>query len=580
MKYFLNFRPLALCILFYSQITTSTSYLQEVDDQLAFSVGDIVITKYEVEKNLTRAIKSFKDDTGFLPSEEWIKETLVKYIDRTYFLEDARKKGYYHRTTLEYDVASVARIIVTQENGLLHKDIVKNVTVSESEIREAYEKSRLRYMVSLIIFENHEAMMRSVGRDSTNVSKNLFRELYQRFEILKQCDASCQKLTTIWPFWNLTGMEEIIINLPEDMVSGPIYTINGIYYVLMEKKEMNYSLKAINEVQNDLCRRIKYIKELKIKVDFQSTVIRKANISIRDKAFNNVFGLLQKNDGLAVTYSNVPENNITLFSYRFNGRLVEVTVGEFLRFCELKFQIEKIDSRSAFKKRITGWVYEMCAYAEAEIRGLTRTKQFVLDRRNYLNSAVYNTYEKDELSFKGEVKELDMQKEYSLSPDRYKDGVCSVATCFKFSSLENARMGVGAIFQQFSESGEGKKKDWMPNKLEGLISVTQGYTVNYDTENLPVTTKETLFKLLPNQFSQPLDMGDRCYGVFVKERETGIRTKSFVEAENEIRTNIIADRLEKNKEMKLNELKLKYFVHYVVPKEKLLRLVTDKYLIK
>ncbi len=553
------------------------AFPQDIDDRAAFTVGDFVITRYEVPKNATRSIDLFRYEKESLPSQEWMEKWFADFLDRSYFLEDAREKGYFGQSSVESAVAAMARVIVTQNRGLLFKELVNNVSATEAEMRDAYNKAQTNYTFSLIHFENRNALDRVAGRDTIDISPLRFREWYSVTDNPDQQDVSCGCFTLSWPFWNYPELETTIMNLPENAVAGPVSTNDGLYYVLMEKKEKQASLPPYETIQKRLEDMVRLYKEVTIMERFRNDILREADVSVQTRAFEDVFSLLLAKGGRAVPYPEYEGNGLPLFSYRCTGHVVNMNAGEFLRYCGSMILNEKIDSPAVLRKRINQVAYEMCAYAEAEKRGITQTEQFILDRKNFANSVVYDAYVKAELASTQPLSDMDMQREYTGFPERYKDGVSVRSAYFVFKSTEDAQKGSGKIFQQYKEQGHDREKDWVPRNLDGLVSVTPDFTVRHDSSDIPPAVKGILFGMMPGQVTAALDMGNGTYGVFVKESETGSRIRSFDEVRDEIRKNVAADRLKLNKEARLKELKRKYPIKFDVPKETLLKSILESH---
>jgi hypothetical protein len=153
---------IAACFCFCNDRQETKKSINDVDEDIVLSVGNIQLTAYELRKNL----ELFKKNTVAFSKHKVTEPEVKKWADdftmRSYFLADAESKGYYQRIELVNAVEAMESFILSQSNGPLEQYLLKDIT--PAFIKAEIEKSK-----------------KSLNLNERQMAQKLKRELLERY---------------------------------------------------------------------------------------------------------------------------------------------------------------------------------------------------------------------------------------------------------------------------------------------------------------------------------------------------------------------------------------------------------------
>jgi len=194
-------------------------------EETALKIADVIISKYEFEKNYNAFIASLVSPVSLPKKQEWIEN----FINKTYFMAEAYQMGYLKDKRVTSDVERMAKYIITQPYGLYEeKTVFNNIKISEEEIKQAYEKNVKQLLVSFCHFPSMNEMNK---RFPNNIPKSK-EEFYN---VLAKNKISFFEDSVICPSCQFSEIQYDLYALKENQVSKPLVTPQGVYLFLVKK---------------------------------------------------------------------------------------------------------------------------------------------------------------------------------------------------------------------------------------------------------------------------------------------------------------------------------------------------------
>lgn len=138
-----------------------------VDDKVVLRIAPVTITGYELEKNEKIFMSGFLRRNGHPPDSTDIKKWIDGFIDHTYFLADAYRKGYDTSREVERKVESMAHLIVSQPNGLTEQKIIQEQQGQQlKEIIKARYRKGIKDSAQIMIDQDLLTRLGKYIRDS------------------------------------------------------------------------------------------------------------------------------------------------------------------------------------------------------------------------------------------------------------------------------------------------------------------------------------------------------------------------------------------------------------------------------
>jgi hypothetical protein len=210
--------------------------------------------------------------------------------------------------------------------------------------------------------------------------------------------------------------------------------------------------------------------------------------------------------------------NANLLSYQINGNDKTINVSAFMDYYNAlpaKYPIEGVET---IRYYLDGMVIDDYDYQEAEKLGITKKLQFLLDKKNYVNSLISNRYEKFELTYDTVITAKELQTLYAKQKGKYVVPEKVVASVYYFDNRRDAFNTLVAF---------SRKNDTTPVQPLNFTSEQKHITITANTA-IPDTIKNALYNLSIGKPSRPITLS-KGYAVAIKEKEAGKRLKTVQE---------------------------------------------------
>ena len=253
-----------------------------------------------------------------------------------------------------------------------------------------------------------------------------------------------------------------------------------------------------------------------------------------------------------------------IMSFNLEGEFREITVEDFVEHYQNQLIRRWINSRIKLNNFLKDWVIIECGYREAEKLGITQTKKFVLDRKNYKFDLVYNKFIRNDLENKIIVDDSEIEQVYQNRIDSFKDGTEVSLSVFRFDSRATAFPEYMKL-DKLSSKGIQCEVD-LPDSTIGLIGKDLEITLTHDSEKFTPKVMELLFRAGDNSVIRTSGRTD----IIFKHSESGSRLKPLEEVRGEIEKQLRQEKLEIMKKELLDELKKKYTIENNIDYDKYL----------
>jgi len=526
-----------------SQDKTNLITNPEIDTQTVLSIGKVNISAYEFEKNLKISQKQMGGQSPQAIQSLLADNLKNNFIDKTYFLADAYDKGYNNNKHIDSIVEGAARFMVSQSNGLLEQEINKDDEINDDELKKAIERGTKEFHIEYIKFKDKNSALKNMQGITANTFSG-FKELIKKVDFL---EVTYKKDVLTWPFKGYWGKEEEIFALKENAVSPLLKLYDGYYIIHIENiNELPASAINANQIKMklEMAKRQKTKDILNVKIYGQARPIIDDNIvnifarKLKDYIYgsNHTFLKADFNDIL-------PKTILTYISPL--GQTKTITVNNFIDYYNTLFIKSGIKNTDDVSRNLIALCFSDYAYAEGIKKGITTQPKFLLDRNNYKNNVIYNTYTEQELADKSAITENEIIQMYNLMKPHLTQAENVVASVYYFNNQNEAIR---------------KKIDSRSDTLtfKGLIKVNKHLTLNNKSKVLPDTLKKAVFDLnIRNNPARMIELNNQ-YIVLVKEKETGNRVRKLEEVKDLVIAEIKNNKLLKNQKARLAELKNKY----------------------
>lgn len=540
------FTFIILCVLTLACSNISAFSQSIADKQAVLSVGQVTITKYEFEKNLVTFKSDFIRRNNFNPGPSDIKKWIQSYIDRTYFLADAYKKGFDTLSIVNRMVASMAHLIIAQPGGLLsQKMATEKLSSITNQTNKVLQFASEKVTVEYLKFKNYEQAINSVGafglkthkEFDTAVSKNLKTHL------------AIFKVDTLkWPFSLFGNETDLIAGFKPNQVT-PLFALSDGYYLMYIRDVQTLPKSEVSNIKKQITALLAIKADLKAREQYQKAVEEKAQIKINSETLLQLQKYM-RNDGPLHEFNKASLSGrlkAKIMSYTENNKSITVSVDQFINYYNyltIKTEIKDSDDLVYYIKSM---VFDDYSYKKAQDYGLTKDDKFLLNKKNYKHAVIYHLYEKEELAKGITVSDEEVKKRYDSCKSTFTQASDVTISIYHFKDRNSALLGIFKI----------RKGDNDITNLPGLENVEMGKNLSYKSNLLPDSIKWQIFDLKKNQVSRPI-LINKKYMIVVKESKSGSRIRSLDEVKGLIVKELRDEKLRKNKARSLSRIKSFY----------------------
>ncbi len=514
---------------------------KNIDDEIVLQIDSFKITKYEFEKNKKRAI----DSKAFRNTDDWLDD----YTNNAYFLADAYKKNYDTISEINKTVNYAALTMLGQYKGYLWNKVEEpKLNFSKKEIKSIYKKQNKIFDLEYFIFPDLNTFYSVLKKDTSFKSGTDF---YKVIEKSKKSNIKYNHSQLLYPFDQLEPVKNIIYSLDENEATKIPYTDDKILVIHL-KKVSERKQKDFEREKATIENRYRHFKERYIVYSKREHIYNKANIHINNNIKDLVLKVIEEP---SLKYDNTSLLSDTILNYTRNNQQEILLVSDFIDYCKHNPLIPIITSSAAMEETLKGFVLEQYIYLECVNLGITDSKEFLLDRKNYKNSLILETYIRDNF-FTEEIPLKELQEYYNSNKKNFTTCKECSACILTFKNINSALPHMFHLDQIATQGGVKNQSDTL---LMNLKSYQPNVTIDYTNKEYPPEIIEQLFTSGLNKRIGPLKMNNKAV-VLVKTEETGQEVMPFEVAQEAIKKQLGISKMEKLKANKLQRLKKQYSI--------------------
>jgi peptidyl-prolyl cis-trans isomerase C len=548
----MNLKKVTLLALIAMLFVNCTSKKQkEVSDEIVLKIGSFEITKYEFEKSKTEYENSKKNDKS-LSINKWLKD----YTDGAYLLADAYDKKFDTAISINKIAMYEFDSRLASQNGYVwNKIVAPTLTVSKSEIKNAYKKREQVYYLEILCFP-YDSLWNNSKKLTTIKNEIEFQQLKTECEIDKT--ATTFSMSECWPFRFPAPYNDQIYNSDIGGIIGPFYMLNSYYLIHITHKEkirQRPFAKEKDEIEGLLWE----AKINEVISNSQKNIYNKTNIVINETILNNLIDNLKKNNQNGQKRLNVNKDlydNI-LMTYSLNGSKKNYKASQFADYIQYSTLYGDYTDKSTIELHLRNHVVREYYYRVADSLGILKDKQYILDKKSFKNNLMEYYYYVNEFQKNILVDDQEILKYYEENKESFTDGKTVTVSFLTFKDKHSADENIGAIAQLISQDLFFKLKD--TTLLKGLISYQPNIKIDFTNKDYPAEVISDIFSIPEKQVSMPYEFHGTYLMFFVTKRE-GVRVKELNEVKEAIRQILISRKMEDLKNKRIEELRNKYII--------------------
>jgi hypothetical protein len=266
------------------------------------------IGKYKLLSEDFNSIK--RQYTGRLST----KQLEDKLIQEGYILADAIERRYDTIRLLSQRLNFAIRYQVSKIDGYLwNKNVKPQLTVTDKDIQEAFQKRSNQYTLEVIHFPNRNLLASYLSNQTNFLSGNEF--LLLKKKVSSNPQIASFTLQETHPFFPFGAYTDGIIKMKEGEVVGPIETTQGFIVIYLSKISGRSFISFQQDKPAIKEALLKVLKE-KYQWESQKRIFSAAKLSIDDRA---VVEVASKYDVSKKQWLNA-DGQKTLMTYQLDGK--------------------------------------------------------------------------------------------------------------------------------------------------------------------------------------------------------------------------------------------------------------------
>ena len=512
---------------------------EEISEEIVLKIGNVEITKYEFERNKSK----------YVTPQTNYKSWLSDFIDNTYILTDAYEKKFDTIQILQKKLNYAALKMMGQVNGYLWNKVEEpKLKISKDELQTAYEKRNKVYFIEYIRFSSKNEMD-SIIKNNADIENEINFNLLVT-EIKQKKIAEYNSNQYLWPFDNLNLLKNQIYNLKQGQIKTE-KTSEGIYIIHLLKKENITQPPFDKEIEN-IEPILKQIKTIQIAENKQNEIFEKTKIKINNQIENK---LLNETNKQNISNDNIKFMNEPLMEYYLNNEKIIFTVNDYYDYRINDQFLGIINNKQSLTNALQDYVIEKYLFLEAEKLRITQQKNYLLDRKNYLNTLLKMHYENEEFYKPIKVTDSELIKYYTQNSAQYVESKISYVSVFIFKNLSTASESWGYIKSKIAKGDFRGFTD--TTKLKGLISYKPNIKIDRSNTDYPTEIINSFLNRPEKTVTEPLVYGDKSI-IFYKVKEDGKSIEPFYIIKEYLKEQVMMNKYQQNRQIRLNELKDKY----------------------
>ncbi|MCF8360807.1 MAG: hypothetical protein K9H26_18785, partial [Prolixibacteraceae bacterium] len=389
-----------------------------IDKNPVIKINDFQISQHEYNHELNKV-------KGKNTSEQYINGWKKNYLENSFLIYDAYKKGYDTVVSINDQLIAVSDFMMVQKYGYLWKETVSPVVDDFMLVTdEKAEKRKKLFYFDYIIVKNP---------GSTNLKLKI--NSIEDYNKLKSQSATNTNIQTgyaslQWPFTLFYENSNELYAMQPGEISSPVRFFEDIYYFYLDHIEI---VELTENDRKNLSAQLQKIKEDEIDDKKTEEMLLNGKPVLNEKGINDLF-LFCKQGNNFYEYLQNPK----LLTYQINEKQFTLDYKIFTsRYNLLPYKPVLKDSAQIVSE-IYQYFYDDYLKNEALNLGLYSKDEFVLDKRNYKNKLLLNHYNNVHFIDSVKIDSTELREYYlnNISTYTIPEGFC--LDIFYFNRAENA----------------------------------------------------------------------------------------------------------------------------------------------
>jgi hypothetical protein len=248
------------------------------------------------------------------------------------------------------------------------------------------------------------------------------------------------------------------------------------------------------------------------------------------------------------------------------GQLKSLSVEQFIDHYNDQPIQRYLSDEMSVKSNVYSIACETYIKHDAQKLGVINSEKFILDKRNYTNEVVFNTYESS-LIGNSLPDDKEINETYQKTREQFAVATDTRYSIYTFAQPQEAFMARIKLYKSKADTAI----------LEHLIRSDLHISLKTNGYDMTDTLQNELFKMKIGQISIPKKVNN-LYVVIRKEDESGRRIKDLKEVKKEVSDIIKAEKTERAKQIKIGQLVKLYAREDHIDYDSLLKPdITNKY---
>ncbi|ADQ80901.1 hypothetical protein Palpr_2772 [Paludibacter propionicigenes WB4] len=504
-------------------------------------IGDykVTVADYEYMRN--------ENNERYKLTDADLKKKIIDegYIN-AYALENKYDTIASLKTRLDYAIRFYAAV---QDGYMWNKKYKQALVVSETQLREAYEKQKLEYNIEFILFPDKGLLDKYCSSHSAGLSSSDFNSIKSR--IGSKSGVYSSSTYQRYPF-NLPGLDyDKLIQCKKGDVWGPVQTPEG-YFIYRMVESRNTFKVPYNTLKPNLQKILEHKLAQKYDNERKKEVLQKAKPVMSDETINYMLSVC---DMKARKWNYVDRSKV-LMNYSLDGKTKAFTIADFIGFVENEpLFFGSLTQLSGIKGMLESNILDIYLYSEALKIGMLNDPEFLTFKRNRQFKIYTQHYKETNVIPKVVVTEAESRKFYNQNIDKFKTfGSCEVLI-YKFKDSQTAGNSMPPIAVRYTQKPVPQEIQDRAKSIK--IPEPTPATLKISDKTLSANIKSAIIRLMPTQVSMPIQMNNGYWVIYLKSKSDLIIIP-YEEVKSEIAAKLPEILSNQILEQQISKLKLSY----------------------
>jgi len=451
------------------------------------------------------------------------------------------------KTRLDYAIRFYAAV---QDGYMWNKKYKPALVVSETQLRDAYEKQKLEYNIEFILFPDKELLDKYCSSHSS-IQSSEFNSIKSKIDSKAgiYSSSSFQR----FPF-NLPGIEyNKVVQSRKGDVWGPVQTPEG--YFIYRLLEIRNSIEVpYNTMKPNLQKILEHKLAQKYDNERKKEVQQKAKPVMFDETINYMLSVC---DMKARKWNKVDKSRV-LLNYSLDGKIKVFTIADFIGFVENEpLFFGSLTQLSGIKGMLESNVLDIYLYNDALKIGMLNDPEFLSFKRNRQFKIYTQHFKETNVTPKVVVTEAESRKFYNQNIDKFKTSESYEVLIYKFKDSQTAGSSMLPIAVRYAQKPVPQQIQDRAKSIK--IPEPTPSTLKISDKILSVNIKSAIMRLMPTQVSMPIQVNNEYWVIYLKSKSDLIIIP-YEEVKSEMTAKLPEILSNQILEQQISKLKLSYKV--------------------